>query len=74
MITVDNRVETILERLRPAIHGLQLQEITMDGVVKVLLADACGCCSMSLPTVKAAVERLILEAVPEANRVEVEEA
>jgi len=67
------RIEAILERLRPAVHGVKLREITPEGVVRVTLADPCGGCSLSAAAVKAAIERLILEEVPEAKGVEAEE-
>ncbi|MFQ5880132.1 MAG: NifU family protein [Dehalococcoidia bacterium] len=67
------QIEVILERLRPAVHGVKLREITAEGVVRVTLADTCGGCSLSAATVKAAIERLILEEVPEAKGVEAEE-
>lgn len=67
------RIEAILERLRPAIHGVKLREITPEGIVRVTVADTCGGCSLSPATVKAAIERLILEETPEAKGVEAEE-
>jgi len=72
-IISSERIEAILERLRPAVHGVKLREITPEGVVRVTVADTCGGCSMSLATVKAAIERLILEEEPEAKGVEAEE-
>jgi Fe-S cluster biogenesis protein NfuA len=73
MSITEERIEAILERLRPAIHGVRLREITGEGVVRVTVADTCGGCSLSPATVKAAIERLILEEVPEAKAVEAEE-
>jgi Fe-S cluster biogenesis protein NfuA len=68
-----DRIDSILERLRPAVHGVKLREITADGIVRVTVADPCGGCSLSPTAIKAAIERLILEEVPEAKGVEADE-
>ncbi|HPT82829.1 MAG TPA: NifU family protein, partial [Limnochordia bacterium] len=51
------KVEAVLERIRPAIQGdggnVELVDITSDNVVKVRLTGACVGCPMSQLTLKA---------------------
>ena len=43
---------------------IELVEVTKDGVVKVRLTGACGCCPMSQMTLKNAVEQKLKKEVP----------
>ncbi len=70
MTSTAERIEAILERVRPAVHGVKLREITAEGVVRVALGDYCNGCTMTSATLKAAIEKLILEEVPEVKAVE----
>lgn len=69
-----NRVEKALEEIRPALQAdggnIELVDVTSDGVVKVRLTGACGCCPMSTYTLKLGVEQKLKEAVPEIKKVE----
>ncbi|MBI1885550.1 MAG: NifU family protein [Chloroflexi bacterium] len=64
------RIERVLQRVRPAVHGVRVAEITPEGVVRIALADYCDGCTMTPDALMAAIEKLILEEVPEVKGVE----
>lgn len=68
-----DKVEKALEKVRQmlAVEGgnIELVDVTRDGVVKVRLTGACGCCPMSQMTLKMGVERVLKEEVPEVKEV-----
>jgi Fe-S cluster biogenesis protein NfuA len=67
------KVEQALEKIRPMLvadgGNVDLVEVTEDGVVKLRLTGACGCCPMSQMTLKMGIEKLIKEEVPEVKEV-----
>ena len=67
------RVEEALDMIRPAIEmdggNVELGEI-VDGVVYVHMQGACGSCPSSTMTLKAGIERIVVEQIPEIKRVE----
>jgi len=67
------RVEEALDLIRPAIEmdggNVELGEI-VDGVVYVHMQGACGACPSSTMTLKAGIERIVCEQIPEIKRVE----
>lgn len=69
-----DKVERALDRIRPALQAdggnVELVDVTEDGVVKVRLTGACGCCPMSTYTLKMGIEQRLKEAVPEVKEVE----
>ncbi|MEZ4490089.1 MAG: NifU family protein [Cyanobacteriota/Melainabacteria group bacterium] len=69
---VKERVEQILERLRPMLMmdggNIELVDVK-DGEVLVHLMGACGMCPSSTMTLKMGVERAIKEEIPEIERV-----
>jgi len=68
------KVEKALDEIRPALQAdggnVELVDVTEDGVVKVKLTGACGCCPMSAYTLKMGIEQKLKEAVPEIKAVE----
>jgi Fe-S cluster biogenesis protein NfuA len=66
-------VKSALDLVRPALQAdggdVELVEITEDGVVKVRLKGACGCCPMSTMTLKMGIERTLKEKVPGVKEV-----
>jgi Fe-S cluster biogenesis protein NfuA len=66
-------VEKALEKVKDmlAVEGgsVELVEVTDEGVVKVRLTGACGCCPMSQMTLKMGIERLVKEEVPQVKEV-----
>ncbi|HBG10284.1 MAG: NifU family protein [Limnochordia bacterium] len=68
------KVEAVLGRIRPAIQAdggdVELVEISPDNVVKVRLTGACVGCPMSQLTLKAGIERILKQEIPEVVAVE----
>jgi Fe-S cluster biogenesis protein NfuA len=62
-------VLTAIEAIRPALQAdggdIVFKEIDGDSVVHVELVGACGTCPVSTMTLKAGVERIIRDRVPE---------
>jgi Fe-S cluster biogenesis protein NfuA len=63
-----------LAEIRPALQAdggdVELVEVTADGVVKVRLQGACGCCPMANQTLKLGIEKKLKDAIPGVKRVE----
>jgi len=71
---VREKVEEVLERIRPALRldGGDVELVDVDeekGVVTVSLLGACGGCPMSTYTLKMGIEQEIRAAVPEVKEV-----
>ena len=62
------KIEAALKKIRPMLQAdggdIELVDISKDGVVKVKLIGACGCCPMSQMTLKNAVEQKLKKEVP----------
>lgn len=67
------KVEAALKKIRPMLQSdggdIELVDVTDDGVVKVKLTGACGCCPMSQMTLKNAVEQRLKKEVPGIKQV-----
>lgn len=67
------KVEKALEKIRPHLQAdggdVELVEVTADGIVKVKLTGACGCCPMATMTMQQGVARVIKQEVPEVKEV-----
>ena len=72
MINKEN-VEKVLDRIRPAIQddggNVELVNIRPDNVIEVRLKGACSGCPMATLTLKAGIERIIKEEIPEVQEV-----
>lgn len=66
--TIFDQVNEVLDVARPALEshngGIQLIEVTDEGVVKVALRGSCVGCSLSSITMKMGVERLLKSSLP----------
>lgn len=69
---IRDRVEAVLERLRPMLMAdggnIELVDVKDDEVF-VHLVGACGMCPSSTMTMKMGVERAVREAIPSIKRV-----
>jgi Fe-S cluster biogenesis protein NfuA len=67
------QVEKILAEIRPMLQAdggnVELVDVTAQGVVKVKLTGACGCCPMSQMTLKMGIEKKIKAALPAIKEV-----
>ena len=72
MPTIENRVEAILEELRPYIQsdGGDLEFVGIENeVVKVRMNGLCATCPSSQLTLKEGIERILKREVPEISGV-----
>lgn len=71
--TMLQQVEEVLNKLRPFLQrdggDCELVDVE-DGIVKLRLMGACGSCPSSTITLKAGIERALLEEVPGVVEVE----
>jgi Fe-S cluster biogenesis protein NfuA len=67
------KLETVLDKIRPAIQAdggdVELIRIREDNVVEVRLKGACNGCPMATLTLKAGIERIVKEEIPEVVEV-----
>ncbi|MDD5730941.1 MAG: NifU family protein [Candidatus Omnitrophica bacterium] len=67
------KVEKVLVKVREMLAAeggnVELVDVTADGVVKVKLTGACGCCPMSQMTLKMGIERIIKKEIPQVKEV-----
>ncbi|GGL53164.1 NifU family protein [Sporolactobacillus putidus] len=68
-----DQVEEVLEKLRPFLlrdgGDVELLDVE-DGIVRVRLMGACGNCPSSTLTLKAGIERALVENVPGVRELE----
>ncbi|MBA9026911.1 NifU family protein [Peribacillus huizhouensis] len=71
--TIEVQVQEVLDKLRPFLlrdgGDCELVDVE-DGIVKLRLLGACGSCPSSTITLKAGIERALLEEVPGVVEVE----
>ena len=65
---IELRVLEAIELIRPALQSdggdIEFSRLDDDGVVHVDLVGACGTCPISMQTLKAGVERIIMDRAP----------
>lgn len=70
---IKEEVEKILAKIRPAIQAdggdVELVNIREDNVIEVRLKGACNGCPMATLTLKAGIERIIKEEIPDVTEV-----
>ena len=71
--TIEEGVLEAIDAIRPALQSdggdIIFHGVDGDGVVNVELVGACGSCPVSTMTLKAGVERIIMDRVPEVTEV-----
>ncbi len=72
-ITKD-QIEEVLKKIRPFLQidngDVEFVGIDNENIVKVRLLGSCNGCPMSLMTLRAGIERLIMKDIPDVKRVE----
>jgi len=67
------RVQEVLDKIRPALQAdngdCELINVREDNVIEVRLQGACGSCPMSILTLKAGIERVMKDEIPEVAEV-----
>ena len=66
---IEKALDKVREMLAAEGGNIELVDVSKDGIVKVRLTGACGCCPMSQMTLKMGVERVLKEEVPEVKEV-----
>jgi Fe-S cluster biogenesis protein NfuA len=73
-MTLKEKVEQALDSVRPRLQAdggnVELVDVSEDGVAKVRLIGACGCCPMSQMTLQHGVTNAIKQFVPEIKEVQ----
>jgi Fe-S cluster biogenesis protein NfuA len=70
---LEAKVQEVIDKLRPFLQrdGGDCELVGVeDGVVKLRLLGACGSCPASTMTLKAGIERALMEEIPEVKEVE----
>jgi Fe-S cluster biogenesis protein NfuA len=71
---MEKEILKALEKVRPFLQAdngdVELVEVSDDGIVKVKLLGACELCPLSVMTLRAGIERSILNDVPGVKRIE----
>ncbi len=72
-ITVE-AVDKVLDEIRPALQAdggnVQVLGVSEDGIVKLEMVGACAGCPMATMTLKAGIERILFERIPDIVGVE----
>ena len=67
------QVEEALDKIRGMLMAdggnVELVDVSEDGVVKVKLTGACGCCPMSQMTLKMGIEKALKQEIPQIKEV-----
>jgi len=66
---IEKALVKVREMLAAEGGNIELIDVSKDGIVKVRLTGACGCCPMSQMTLKMGVERVLKEEVPQVKEV-----
>ena len=73
-MSLREKVEQALDTVRPHLQAdggnVELVDVSDDGIVKVKLTGACGCCPMATMTLQYGVTNAIKQAVPEVKEVQ----
>ena len=73
MLTKEN-VEKVLEKVRPYLQldggDVEFRDILEDGIVRVKLLGSCDGCPLSMMTLRAGIERALMQEIPEVTRIE----
>jgi Fe-S cluster biogenesis protein NfuA len=69
-----NSVQKALNNVRPYLQAdngdVELVDVSEDGIVKVRLTGSCEICPLSVMTLRAGIERAIMNEVPAVKRIE----
>lgn len=71
---MEKKIKKALDKVRPFLQAdngdVELVEVSDDGIVKVRLLGACELCPLSILTLRAGIERSIMNDVPGVKRIE----
>ena len=71
---ITKKIQMVLENIRPHLQidggDVRLVRVSADGIVELELLGACEECAMSSMTLRAGIERAIMDEVPSIKRIE----
>ncbi len=71
---MEDEIRKALESMRPFLQSdngdVELVEVTKDGIVRVKLLGECKDCPLSAMTLRAGIERSLMQKVPGVRRIE----
>ena len=71
---IEQRIQIALDKVRPYLQedggDVELVRMRDDGILELSLTGTCKRCPMSLMTLRAGVERAVMNDIPEVRRVE----
>lgn len=71
---MEKEILKALDSMRPFLQAdngdIELVEVTTDGIVKVKLQGECEKCPLSIMTLRAGIERSLMNQVPGIRRIE----
>lgn len=72
-LTKEN-IESVLQTIRPYLQrdegDVELSRILEGGIVEVRLLGSCKDCPLSLMTLRAGIERVLMQQIPDIKRIE----
>ena len=74
MNNLEERIRKALDRVRPYLRAdggdVRLVRMTEEGILEVAWEGTCTICPLSIMTLRAGVERVVMKECPEVRRVE----
>ncbi len=72
-LTIEN-VEMVLKKVRPYLHidggDVEVTGIKEGGIIEVRLLGSCKDCPLSMMTLRAGIERTLMQEIPTIKRIE----
>ena len=73
-IDIERKINVILDRIRPYLQidggDVRLLKVRDDGFVELKLLGSCNSCPLKPMTVRAGIERALMNEIPEIKRIE----
>ena len=71
---IEAKINAVLERIRPYLQidggDVMLDKVTDEGIVELKLLGACNSCPLRPMTLRAGIERALMNDIPEIKRIE----
>ncbi|MEO8209795.1 MAG: NifU family protein [bacterium] len=72
-LTIEN-IEEVLKKVRPYLQldggDVEVLNILENGIIQVRLMGACKDCPLSMMTLRAGIERALMQEIPNVKRIE----
>ena len=71
---VEAKINAVLDKIRPFLQidggDVMLDKVSEDGIVELRLLGACNTCPMKPMTLRAGIERALMNEIPSIRRIE----